>query len=152
MGWLSRILSGGSPKPQMSDVSMRLQEALSNAAADVEREFPQCTVRVKREQRAMRRMALFKDAARELGPEHPYRTTWFLTSHIWWITGLMLQRDRKSEVKYAMREDQWAIAAGLPPVLEWIRRQQPFKDEAAADIAAAELWVIQGHPTFDRPS
>ncbi len=151
MGFFGRLI-GRKDQPVMSAASQELQTQLYLVTDYVNKEFAQCTKAEKRDMRAMRCSELFKLAGRELPFEHPYRSAWSATSHAWFVTGAVLQRDRTLELPGFMRLDNWDWRLTVPGLAEWAAAQKPFKDEFAVDAFAAELWARLSLPAHDRPS
>lgn len=103
----------------------------------------------------MRRMELFRQAARDRTRQDERRLALFMTAHAWWIIGLALQRERKSELKAAMSRAGWEAnnVDGLDAadVLQWATSVDALKTEQQAEQFASELWRRLALPEAERP-
>jgi hypothetical protein len=151
MGLFGRLI-GLKDKPVMSAASQELQTQLYLVKDYVNKEFAQCTKAEKRDMSAMRCSELFKLAARELPFEHPYRTAWFAMAHAWFVTGMVLQRDRTKELPSQVQAQRWEVSLQDAQLAAWAATHRPFKDEFAVDAFSADLWKRMGHSEHDRPS
>lgn len=119
--------------------------ALFSANADVGHDFAHCTPRERRGMVAMRLHQLFRWIAGRYPHASREALGYDLIAHAWWTAGLVLQRDRREEVKVATAAATWAGWVGdreMPAEqLAWVVRAGPgLKDEAAVDAFSAELW------------
>ncbi|GCL64326.1 hypothetical protein [Pseudaquabacterium pictum] len=118
--------------------------ALCTAEVDVAHDFPQCTKLEKRGMLAMRLHQLYGWIALRFPGASSEAVGYRMIKHAWWIAGLVLQRDRKAEVKVAISAATWqAVLDGCeaPPELQSYAAQVgALKDEAAVEAFAAEVW------------
>jgi hypothetical protein len=119
--------------------------ALFSAASDVGYDFAHCTKRDRRGMLAMRLHQLYSWIACRYPSASPEALGYSLIAHAWWTAGLVLQRDRKAEIKIAIAAATWSARVSDREIpaeqLAWIVQAGPgLKDEAAVEAFSAELW------------
>jgi hypothetical protein len=122
----------------------QLIAALRTSEADVASDFSHCTKLEKRGMLAMRRNQLYGWICGRLPAGSREALAYCMIHHAWWIAGLVLQRDRKSEVKVATSSATWqSVLDGFdvpPELLAYAVQAGALKDEAAAEVFSAEVW------------
>lgn len=118
--------------------------ALRTAEADVAHDFYQCTKLEKRGMVAMRLHSLYGWIACRYPAPSREALAYSMFGHTWWITGLVLQRDRKAEVKIAINAAAWREVLecndGPAELLAFAVQAGALKDESAAESFSAEVW------------
>lgn len=138
-------------KTELVKANASLQQligALRTAPEDVGHDFAQCTKLEKRAMLAMHLHRLFGWIACRYPEGSSEALAYWVIGHAWWITGLVLQRGRRAEVKSSISAGAWqAVLASheVPPeLLAFAVNAGALKDEEAVEAFSAAVWQQLG--------